>query len=214
MKQVSDDITGRDAAITTLDADLGTGDPVRIQARADDLRLLQQVAPVEIEPSIGVLLAITDDFARTAGTATDRAAVADEVFRGRSGDITAIEAAGDDVATYTASTCQIDLDGAGSTSVPGSSTAETAPGATGDPGPTTTTIPFARRPPPIMSNGRVSSSASAWSASSGVSRTHRSSPITPPSTPYPATSWRCSTRAPVGRWSTPKTSGGWNVCLA
>ena len=124
--------------IRTLDADLATGDPVRIQARADDLRLLQQVAPAEIEPAIGVLLGITDDFARTAGTATDQAAVADEVFRGRSGDIAAIEAAGDQVATYTATTCQIDLDGSGSTSVPGSSSAPAGPDASGDPTTSTT----------------------------------------------------------------------------
>lgn len=118
-------------AIATLDADLATGDPVRIQARADDLRALRQVAPGEIEPAVGVLLGITDDFARTAGTATDRADVADEVFRGRSDEIASIEAAGEDVATYTAANCRIALDGSGSTSLPGSQPAPPPDSGTG-----------------------------------------------------------------------------------
>jgi hypothetical protein len=138
-------------ALTTLDADLASGDPIRIQARASDLRLLQQVAPTDIEPSVVILLGVTDDFARTAGTATDRSEVADEVFRGRSGDIAAIEAAGNQVAAYTVTNCQLDLDGGATTAVPGSadpstpttggtdSSSTTSPG--GGPTSTTTSTP-------------------------------------------------------------------------
>jgi len=134
-------------ALATLDADLASGDPVKIQARAADLRLLQQVAPSEIEPSVTILLGVTDDFARTAGTATDRSAVADEVFRGRSDDIESIEAAGNELVGYTESKCQIALDGGGSTSVPGSATAPpgsedaTQPSTTSAPTSTATTAP-------------------------------------------------------------------------
>ena len=136
------------SALTSIDADLAGGDPVRLQARAQDLRLLQQVAPTDIEPSVAVLVGLTDDFARTAGTATDRAKVADEVFRGRSGDIDGIEAASRQVADYTATNCAIDVDGRGSTSVPGSgsvtgpsSTSTTAPPTGGGPTSTTTSTP-------------------------------------------------------------------------
>jgi hypothetical protein len=108
-------------ALTSLDADLASGDPTRISARAEDLRRLREVAPAEIEPSVAVLAGVTDDFARTAGTATDPADVADEVFRGRGDEITGIEAASTQVAEYTAANCRIDLDGGGS-SVPGSAT--------------------------------------------------------------------------------------------
>jgi hypothetical protein len=126
-------------ALTTLDADLASGDPVRIQARASDLRLLQQVAPTDIEPSVVILLGVTDDFARTAGTATDRSEVADEVFRGRSGDIASIEAAGNQVAAYTVTNCQIDLDGGGTTTVPGSAAPSTPTTAGGGTDPTSST---------------------------------------------------------------------------
>jgi hypothetical protein len=122
-------------SLVTLDADLASGNPVQIEARANDLRLLRQVAPAEIEPSIGILLGVTDDFARTAGTATDRAAVADEVFRGRSDDIASIEAAGNAVTTYTTSNCQFDL--VGGSSVPGSTSSSVPPGSTGATGPST-----------------------------------------------------------------------------
>lgn len=128
-------------SLTTLDTDLASGDPVRIEGRADDLRLLQKVAPAEIEPSVVILLGVTDDFARTAGTATNRAEVADEVFRGRSGDIASIEAAGDQVAEYTATNCQVDLDGGGPGSVPGSATTAPTPSTGGGPGTTTTSTP-------------------------------------------------------------------------
>jgi len=116
--------------LRTFDEDLASGDPVRIQARADDLRLLQQVAPAEIEPSVALLLGVTNDFVRTAGTATDRDAVADQVFRSRSGDIAAIEAAGTAVSDYARENCALDLTGGSSP------TTGAAPGTGGpDPGP-------------------------------------------------------------------------------
>lgn len=125
--------------LRTIDEDLASGDPVRIQARADDLRLLQQVAPAEIEPSVAVLLGVTDDFVRTAGTATDRDEVADQVFRGRGGDIVAIEAAGTAVSDYARTNCALDLTGGSSPTTTG------APGAGGadpdEPSTTTTSTP-------------------------------------------------------------------------
>lgn len=131
--------------LRTLDEDLASGDPVRIQARADDLRLLQQVAPAEIEPSVAVLLGVTDNFARTAGTATERDAVADQVFRGRSEDIAAIEAAGTAVSDYGRENCALDLTGGSTPTTPTTPTTAAAPGTGGpdlgpDPGePSTTT---------------------------------------------------------------------------
>lgn len=125
--------------LRTIDEDLASGDPVRIQARADDLLLLQQVAPAEIEPSVAVLRGVTDDFARTAGTATDRDEVADQVFRGRSGDIVAIEAAGTAVSDYARDNCALDLTDGSTPATPG------APGTggvePGEPSTTTTSTP-------------------------------------------------------------------------
>jgi hypothetical protein len=135
-------------ALRTIDEDLASGDAVRIGARAEDLRLLQQVAPTDIEPSVAVLLGVTDDFARTAGTATDRSEVADAVFRGRSADVVGIEAAGNAVADYTRDNCRIDLGGsapAGGTGGPatadGASTSTTTGGTGGEPATTTTSTP-------------------------------------------------------------------------
>ena len=121
--------------LRTIDEDLASGDPVRIQARAEDLRLLQQVAPAEIEPSVAVLRGVTDDFARTAGTASDPDEVANQVFQGRSGDIVAIEAAGTAVSDYARDNCSLDLTGGSSPATPG------APGTGADEpdGPSTTT---------------------------------------------------------------------------
>jgi hypothetical protein len=140
-------------SLTSLDADLASGDPTRIGARAEDLRLLRQVAPAEIEPSLAVLAGITDDFARTAGTATDPADVPDEVFRGRSEDIAGIEAASTQVADYTAANCQIDLDGRGS-SVPGSATPSAPPAAGTDASTTSSTSTTA---PPTTAGGAPTS---------------------------------------------------------
>jgi hypothetical protein len=133
-------------AVRTIDEDLASGDAVRIGARAEDLRLLQQVAPTDIEPSVAVLLGVTDDFARTAGTATDRSEVADAVFRGRSADIAGIEAAGNSVAAYTRDKCQIDLGGGsapaagtGGPTTAGEETTTSERGGGGGGAPTTTT---------------------------------------------------------------------------
>jgi hypothetical protein len=142
------------SALTEIGADLASGDPVRLQARAEDLRLLQQVAPTDIEPSVAVLAGVTADFARTAGTATDPADVVDEVFRGRSGDIETIEAASRAVADYTSANCQIDLDGRGSTSVQGSGPAtEPSTTSTADPGSASTSTSAPATTAPTTTTG-------------------------------------------------------------
>jgi hypothetical protein len=117
--------------LRTLDEDLASGDPVRISARATDLRLLREVAPSDIEPSVAVLVDVTDDFATTAGTATDRDDVAKVVFRGRSDDLPAIEAAGTAVASYTTQNCEVALGGSSTSS---STTTATPDAGAGDPG--------------------------------------------------------------------------------
>jgi hypothetical protein len=130
-----------------LDAILATGDVQRINEQVTELRLLQQVAPPEVEPSIATVLSVTEDLARSVGTARQPDAGADEVFTRRQSELPAIEAAGQTIERFTYDNCRLTLNG---TRVPGSG----VPG-TGAPGAGTST-PNAGGQPTTTSRGGAS----------------------------------------------------------
>ncbi len=118
-------------SVKDFDQVLAGGDPARTARAAADFRSLRQVAPSEIEAQLGTLAAITDELARTMGTAPDANAAAHEVFAQHQGDLASITDAGAKVELYTADNCHVLLNG---TAAPGT----TVPG-TDVPGRSTTT---------------------------------------------------------------------------
>lgn len=126
--------------VEELDAVLATGDRQRIDQQVNDLRTLQQVSPPEIEPSVGILVSVTDDLARTVATSGQPDLAADEVFTRRQGEKPAIEAAGKAMELYTYDNCRVFLNGTG---VPGTGTSSTTTSTTSTTikGQPTTTLP-------------------------------------------------------------------------
>ena len=133
--------------VEDLDEVLAGADRSQAGDRAAKLQELQHVAPDEVEPHVARLAAVTDDLARTMGTAPDPDAAVIEVFARRKPELADITAAGRAVEAYSSDHCKVVLNPA-TTPPPGANTASTAPP------PTTRSAPKSTRRPTTKASGR------------------------------------------------------------
>jgi hypothetical protein len=138
--------------------------------QAGQLQELRRVAPDELEPQVARLSSVTDDLARTMGTAPDPDSAASEVFTRRQAELPEITAAGKAVETFAAEHCQLALNAT-----------DTAPGPAGGPGGGgSTTVPAASTSrPPARATSRPPSTRSNGSATTRSGRSTGSTRATP-----------------------------------
>jgi hypothetical protein len=141
--------------VQDLDLVLAGGAATSVAERAGQLEELRLAAPEAIEPQVGRLVAVTDDLARTMGTAPDPDTAASDVFSRRRAELPEITAAGRAVEAYAAEHCQVQLNpaAAASTTMPPvppvtSATTTTRPAAPSTKRPATTTRPATTRRAP------------------------------------------------------------------
>jgi DNA-binding Lrp family transcriptional regulator len=103
-----------------LDQALATLDAEQLSPSVEALRRASRVAPVEIEPDVDAVLALTEVLATTIATArTDKPEALEQALREHAGELASVEAAGQRVQDYTNANCGIRLN---TTEVPETST--------------------------------------------------------------------------------------------
>jgi hypothetical protein len=99
--------------ISALSDALASGDGSQIKAATTQLRRAAAVAPVEIEPSMQVLVGYADGLATSVATAGHDQGAVDaalaEAVRAQQAQIPAVESAGQTVQQYAQATCSIDI---------------------------------------------------------------------------------------------------------
>ena len=109
---------GQVKQVTSLDEVLHSGDSARIRGQLDEMRTLQQVAPAEIEPKLGLVTSFANEYASTLGTAKDPDDALNEVSVRRGADLQTVVDAATAVKAYAFDNCKVTL----GTNVPGTGT--------------------------------------------------------------------------------------------
>jgi hypothetical protein len=160
--------------VRDLDQVLAGGDAPRTAELAGQLSELRQVAPEELDPSIGRLSNVTDDLARTMGTTPDADAAASEVFTRRRAELPEITAAGRTIESYAAEHCRVVLNP--TDTVPPTTVAPPPPptkAPTTTRAPSTTRRPATSRPRAATTTTRVRKATSTTRRSPATTTTRR-----------------------------------------